>query len=84
MELSATNTRRKRAVNRALSLELVEEAKALSTNLSATVEAMLAEYVARERQTRAHRRQAAADLCGDWNAMLAAAGGSYADAHSTL
>ncbi len=75
---------RKRPVNLTLSEDLVQEAKALSGNLSATVEAMLTEYVARERDARAARRREAEQCCKDWNAVLDAWGGSFADDHSTL
>jgi antitoxin CcdA len=75
---------RKRAVNLTLNEALVHEARALTGNLSATVDALLAEYVARERAARQERQQVADAVCSDWNAVLEAGGGSYADAHLTL
>ncbi|HOB66076.1 MULTISPECIES: type II toxin-antitoxin system CcdA family antitoxin [unclassified Ottowia] len=75
---------RKRPVNLTLSEDLVQEAKALSGNLSATVEAMLTEYVARARGERAQRQREADAACREWNAVLDAMGGSFADDHSTL
>ena len=75
---------RKRPVNLTLSEDLVQEAEAHSGNLSATVEAMLTEYVARERDARAARLREAEQCCDDWNAVLDAWGGSFADDHSPL
>ena len=75
---------RKRPVNLTLNEDLVQEAKVLSGNLAATVEELLTEYVARERNARQERRQAAETSCREWNAVLAAMGGSFADDHSTL
>lgn len=84
MSLNTASAGRKRAVNLTLNGQLVDEARALSGNLSATVEAMLADYVARERAARHGRQRAAEAVCLEWNAVLDANGGSYADAHSTL
>lgn len=75
---------RKRPVNLTLDAGLVEEARALSGNLSAAVEAMLAEYVVRERGKRAEERRLAAVTCRVWNAVLDTHGGSFADEHSPL
>lgn len=76
-------TARKRPVNLSLSEGLVNDARALSNNLSATVETLLGEYVARERAARADRRRLAEQACREWNGVLAARG-SFADAHSPL
>lgn len=74
---------RKRAVNLTLNVDLVAQAKVYTSNLSATMEALLTEYVARQQQARASR-QHMADVCAaDWNAVHAAVG-SFADEHSTL
>lgn len=75
---------RKRPVNLTLNAELVDEARALSGNLSAAVEAMLTEYVARERSKQAQERLSAAAACRTWNAVLQAHGSSFADEHSPL
>jgi antitoxin CcdA len=74
---------RKRPVNLTMNEALVVQAKAYTQNLSATVESLLAEFVAQ--QQIAHRqRQQRADACADdWNAVHATAG-SFADEHSTL
>ncbi|MBP7535558.1 type II toxin-antitoxin system CcdA family antitoxin [Ottowia beijingensis] len=84
MSTPHTVSPRKRPVNLTLSEDLVQEAEAHSGNLSATVEAMLTEYVARERDARAARLREAEQCCDDWNAVLDAWGGSFADDHSPL
>ena len=74
---------RKRPVNLTLNEALVEQAKAYTSNLSATTEALLTEFVALQQQAQ-HSRQQLADTCAaDWNAVHAAVG-SFADEHSTL
>ena len=79
---SAT-TPKKRAVNLTLDADLVTRAKAFTGNLSATMETLLADYVAQQQQARLSRQQAA-DACVEyWNEVLAAEG-SFADEHSTL
>lgn len=74
---------RKRPVNLALSESVVVAARAYSDNLSATVDALLAEYVANQSQARSSDRQWADAYAADWNAVHAAVG-SFADEHSTL
>ena len=76
-------TQKKRAVNLTLNVDLVAQAKTFTGNLSATMEALLADYVAQQQQARLSRQQAA-DACVEyWNEVLAAEG-SFADEHSTL
>ncbi len=74
---------RKRPVNLTLSEGLVSQAKTYTDNLSATVDALLAEYVASEQQARLNRQYMADACADDWNAVHAAVG-SFADEHSTL
>ena len=74
---------RKRAVNLTLNESLVAQAKTYTSNLSATMETLLAEYVATKQQARAGRQQHADSCAADWNAVYAAIG-SFADEHSTL
>lgn len=74
---------RKRAVNLTLNESLVAQAKTYTSNLSATMETLLADYVATQQQARAARQQQADSCAADWNAMHAAIG-SFADEHSTL
>jgi antitoxin CcdA len=74
---------RKRAVNLTLNEGLVAQAKTYTNNLSATMEELLAAYVAQQQQTRLSRQQQADAVAMDWNAVHAAVG-SFADEHSTL
>ena len=81
MHSSAAPTR-KRPVNLTLSESLVAQAKNYTSNLSATMESLLAEFVAQQ-QTHLTRQQMADACAADWNAVHAAVG-SFADEHSTL
>jgi post-segregation antitoxin (ccd killing protein) len=74
---------RKRAVNLTLNEGLVAQAKTYTSNLSATMEELLANYVVQQQQTRVTRQQQADVAASDWNALHAAVG-SFADEHSTL
>lgn len=74
---------RKRAVNLTLSEGLVAQAKAYTSNLSATMESLLTDYVAQQQQIRLTRQQMADACAADWNAVHASVG-SFADEHSTL
>jgi post-segregation antitoxin (ccd killing protein) len=74
---------RKRAVNLTLSEGLVAQAKTYTNNLSATMEALLAEFVVAQHKAHLHRQQAADDCAEAWNALNASIG-SFADEHSTL
>lgn len=74
---------RKRPVNLTLSESLVDEARSYTSNLSATMETLLANYVAEQTQA-ARSRQQQADACAaDWNALNDRVG-SFADEHATL
>jgi antitoxin CcdA len=75
--------RRKRAINLSLNEALVEQARRYSPNLSATVEALLTQYVQREREAQAERRQRADTCAAGWNEVNARIG-SFADEHTTL
>lgn len=86
MPITATSTiaaTRKRAVNLTLSEGLVAQAKAYTSNLSATMESLLTDYVAQQQQIRLTRQQMADACAADWNAVHASVG-SFADEHSTL
>lgn len=74
---------RKRPVNLSLNAALVDSAKAYTSNLSATLESLLQDFVAREQQTQRSRQQAVDACVADWNALNARVG-SFADDHSTL
>lgn len=74
---------RKRAVNLTLNEALVAQAKTYTNNLSATMEGLLVDFVARRQQTDMTRQQIANACAEDWNAVHVAIG-SFADEHSTL
>lgn len=76
-------TPKKRAVNLTLNEALVAQAKTYTGNLSATMEALLADYVAQQQQARLSRQQTA-DACVEYWNQVHAAEGSFADEHSTL
>ena len=73
----------KRPVNLLLNETTVQQARVFTRNLSSTVDGLLAEFVARERQLRQHQQQHYAEVAGAWN-RFEAAHGSFADEHSTL
>ena len=75
--------KRKRAVNLTLDEGLVAQARSYTSNLSATMESLLADYVATQLQARTARQQQADSCSAEWNAAHAAIG-SFADEHSTL
>jgi antitoxin CcdA len=74
---------RKRPVNLTLNEALVAQAKAYTSNLSATMEALLSDFVVSQQQLQRSRRQLADTCAADWNAVHAAVG-SFADEHTTL
>ena len=80
---AAPTATRKRAVNLTLNESLVAQAKTYTSNLSATMETLLADFVAMKQQARAVRQQQADSWSAEWNALHAAIG-SFADEHSTL
>ena len=80
---TAPASARKRAVNLSLNEGLVAQAKTYTSNLSATMEELLTDYVLRQQQSRRARQQQADACAADWNAVHTAVG-SFADEHSTL
>lgn len=76
-------TARKRPVNLTLNENLVAQAKSYTSNLSATMEELLAAYVVEQQQAREGRQQLADTCAADWNAVHDKVG-SFADEHSTL
>ena len=80
---AVTTSARKRPVNLTLNETLVAKAKAYTSNLSATMELLLTEFVASQQQAQRSHQQVADTCAADWNAMHAAVG-SFADEHSTL
>ena len=82
METSIPSTR-KRPVNLTMNEALVVQAKAFTNNLSATMETLLAEFVATQQNAQRNRQDAADTCAADWNAVHESMG-SFADEHSTL
>ena len=81
--MAANHEPRKRPVNLTLNETLVVEARELTDNLSAVVEALLVEFVERERAKRAGHAKAVEGTIATWNAFNEKFG-SFADEHSTL
>lgn len=79
----AATLKRKRPVNLTLSVGLVAQAKAYTNNLSETMEALLAEFVAQQAQAQHDRKQVTDTCVADWNAVHARVG-SFADEHVNL
>ena len=79
----AAPLKRKRPVNLTLSVGLVAQAKTYTNNLSETMEALLAEFVAQQARVQHDREQLANTCVSDWNAVHACVG-SFADEHVNL
>lgn len=80
---TASTLKRKRPVNLTLSVGLVAQAKCYTNNLSETMEALLAEFVAQQAQAQHDRAQLVNTCVSDWNAVYAHVG-SFADEHVNL
>jgi antitoxin CcdA len=76
-------TTAKRPVNLLLNEETVRQARHFTDNLSATVDGLLATYVAQQDATRLSRRQLGDTVAEVWNRFHAEHGG-FADEYSTL
>jgi antitoxin CcdA len=83
MKTVALSPSRKRAVNLTLNDELVRQARSMTDNLSAVVEALLSDFVTQKRQAGQTRIQEARRTSQAWNKFNAAEG-SFADEYSTL
>lgn len=77
------NAARKRPVNLTLNEDIVAQARAVTDNLSAVVESLLADYIAQEKQRRAAEEDTVRETVATWN-RFAKDIGSFADEHSTL
>lgn len=58
---------RKRAVNLTLNEDLVAQARSVTANLSSVVEALLGDFLVREKQKRADAIETARQTCTLWN-----------------
>lgn len=74
---------RKRAVNLTLNEDLVNRAKGMTTNLSAVVESLLADFLLKEEKRRAAQERELQATLATWK-RFAEKNGSFADEHSTL
>ena len=81
--VAGTAQAQKRPVNLTLNERNVEQARQYTANLSATVDELLAEFVAREARARQEKRKLYAKLSEAWN-KFEELHGSFADEHSTL
>lgn len=76
-------TARKRPVNLTLNEDLVSQARAVTDNLSAVVESLLADFLAQEQQRRAQQARDCAAAAVMWN-EFGEKNGWFADEYSTL
>ncbi len=76
-------TANKKPVNLTLNEDLVAQARAVTNNLSAVVESLLAGYIAAEQQRRAAEADVVRETVATWN-RFADEQDSFADEHSTL
>ena len=74
---------RKRAVNLTLNEDLVTQARSVTANLSSVVEALLADFLAREKQKRVDAIESAKQTCTMWNRVYEKHG-SPADEYTNL
>ncbi len=74
---------RKRPVNLTLNEDLVNQAKGVTENLSGVVEALLADFVAKEQREQLARSKALEATVALWN-NFGAKQGSIADEYSSL
>ena len=74
---------RKRPVNLTVNADLLSQARDLTDNLSNVVETLLADFVAREQQTREARARECRAASATWN-RFNQAHGSFADEYSPL
>lgn len=74
---------RKRAVNLTLNEDLVNQAKAVTDNLSGVVESLLSDFVTRERKERLAKSKTLESTIGIWNDFDSRFG-SISDEYSSL
>lgn len=83
MKTTGDHRGQKRPFNLTLSESTVEQARHFTGNLSATVDGLLADFIARERASRKDKQQLRDEVCDALN-RFNAIHGSFADEHSTL
>ena len=83
MANTPTTLTRKRPVNLSINEDLLTEAKSMTDNLSAVVEALLMDYIAKQHHEREQAQQNADAIAMAWNNFNELSG-SFADEYSTL
>ena len=83
MKPTATHPSHKRPFNLLLNEGTVRQARKYTDNLSATVDSLLADYVARQGEAMHARQQLGDAVAEAWN-QFHATHGSFADDYSTL
>lgn len=83
MKTQSSTPSRKRPVNLLLNEDCVQQARHFTSNLSATVDALLADYVRQQNEALQSRRQLSETVAEAWNNFQSSYG-SFADEHSTL
>lgn len=83
MKPSHNTDARKRPVNLTLNAALVDQAKSMTDNLSAVVESLLVDFVAREQRERLARSKTLEASLAVWN-QFNEVRGSFADEYSSL
>ncbi|MFA7239033.1 MAG: type II toxin-antitoxin system CcdA family antitoxin [Sulfuricellaceae bacterium] len=83
MLTAARQTLHKRPVNLLLNEENVQQARNFTNNLSATVDSLLADYVAKQNEAVLSKQKRGDAVAEAWNRFYATHG-SFADDYSTL
>lgn len=80
---TATQSPQKRPFNLLLSENTVQQARGFTSNLSATVDSLLADYVKKQNEALLVKQQQGDAIADAWN-QFHARHGPFADDHSTL
>jgi antitoxin CcdA len=83
MKTAAQTTLTKRPVNLLLSEDTVRQARNFTNNLSATVDGLLVDYIARQNEAQLSRQQLGDSVADVWN-RFHTEHGAFADDYSTL
>lgn len=83
MNTLAPSSTRKRSVNLTLRVDVVDQVRSISDNLSATVESLLVAYIDQQKQTPTLRQKVAMQSTQTWNDFNRDVG-SFADEYVTL
>ncbi len=83
MKPATNHQHQKRPFNLLLNEENVQQARNFTSNLSATVDSLLAEFVERQNNARLSKQQIGDSISEAWN-QFRSTHGSFSDDHSTL